>query len=100
MELSLLDQFDAVAVGKVDAAFCRLPLSHDGLVQCAVLFEEKKKLVVPAGHRLCDRDLIDPKELALETLPTLPDNHQLGAWAAIHSLTTPPLGDRSREGQS
>jgi DNA-binding transcriptional LysR family regulator len=52
VELSLLDQFDAVAVGKVDAAICRLPLSHDGLVQCAVLLEEKKKLVVAAGHRL------------------------------------------------
>src|SRR6202789_1617123 len=52
VELSLLDQFEAVAVGKVDAAICRLPLSHDGLVQCTVLLEEKKKLVVPADHRL------------------------------------------------
>src|SRR6202171_2977929 len=84
VELSLLDQFEAVAVGKVDAAFCRLPLSHDGLVQCTVMFEDKKKLVVPADHRLSDRNMIDPEELALETLPTLPDNHQLGAWAAIH----------------
>ena len=31
---------------------------------------EEKKLVVPADHRLSDRDLIDPEELALETLPT------------------------------
>src|SRR5712672_2209284 len=77
VELSVLDQFAAVAVGKVDAAFCRLPLSHDGLVQCAVLFEDKRKLVVPVGHRLADRNLIDPEELALEALPTLPDNHQL-----------------------
>jgi DNA-binding transcriptional LysR family regulator len=92
VELSLLDQFEAVALGKVDAAFCRLPLSHDGLVQCAVLFEEKKKLVVPADHRLCDRDWIDPEELALETLPTLPDNHQLGAWAAIHFPDHTPSG--------
>src|SRR6202040_3500177 len=61
VELSPLEQFEAVALGKVDAAFCRLPLSHDGLVQCTVLFEEKKKLVVPANHRLCDRDLIDPE---------------------------------------
>jgi DNA-binding transcriptional LysR family regulator len=92
VELSLLDQFEAVAVGKVDAAFCRLPLSHDGLVQCTVLLEEKKKLVVPANHRLSDRDLIDPEELALETLPTLPDNHQLGAWAAIHFPDHTPSG--------
>jgi LysR family transcriptional regulator, benzoate and cis,cis-muconate-responsive activator of ben and cat genes len=40
----LLDQFEAVATRKVDAAFCRLPLSHDGLVQCAVVFEDKRKL--------------------------------------------------------
>jgi len=92
VELSLLDQFEAVAVGKVDAAICRLPLSHDGLVQCTVLLEEKKKLVVPAGHRLSDRELIDPEELARETLPTLPDNHQLGAWAAIHFPDHTPSG--------
>jgi LysR family transcriptional regulator, benzoate and cis,cis-muconate-responsive activator of ben and cat genes len=92
VELSLLDQFEAVAVGKVDAAFCRLPLSHDGLVQCTILFEEKKKLVVPADHRLCGTGLIDPEELALETLPTLPDNHQLGAWAAVHFPDHTPSG--------
>ena len=51
-----------------------------------------KKLVVPAGHRLSDRELIDPEELALETLPTLPDNHQLGAWAAIHFPDHVPSG--------
>jgi LysR family transcriptional regulator, benzoate and cis,cis-muconate-responsive activator of ben and cat genes len=92
VELSLLDQFEAIAVGKVDAAFCRLPLSHDGLVQCTVLLEEKKKLVVPADHRLSNRDWIDPEELALETIPTLPDNHHLGAWAAIHFPDHTPSG--------
>jgi len=92
VELSILDQFEAVASGKVDAAFCRLPLSHDGLVQCTDLLEEKKKLVVPADHRLSDRDLIDPEELALEALPTLPDNHQSGAWAAIHFPDHTPSG--------
>jgi LysR family transcriptional regulator, benzoate and cis,cis-muconate-responsive activator of ben and cat genes len=84
VELSLLDQFEAVASGKVDAAFCRLPLSGDGLVQGAVLFESKRKLVVSTEHRLANRDSIDPEELALETLPTLPDNHQLGPWIAFH----------------
>jgi DNA-binding transcriptional LysR family regulator len=92
VELSLLDQFEAIAVGKVDAAFCRLPLSHDGLVQCTVMFQDKKMLVVPADHRLSGRDLIDPEELALETLPTLPDNHQLSAWAAIHFPAHTPSG--------
>ena len=49
-------------------------------------------LVVPAGHRLANRDRIDPEELALETLPTLPDNHQLGAWAAVHFPDHTPSG--------
>jgi LysR family transcriptional regulator, benzoate and cis,cis-muconate-responsive activator of ben and cat genes len=98
VELSVVDQFEAIAERKVDAAFCRLPLSHDGLVQCAVLFEDKRKLVVPADHRLADRTLIDPEELALETLPTLPDNHQLGAWAAFHFPDHTPSGRPIRKG--
>ncbi|SDI21778.1 MULTISPECIES: LysR family transcriptional regulator [Bradyrhizobium] len=92
VELSLLDQFEAVAAGKVDAAFCRLPLSHDGLVQCVVLFENKRKLIVSTDHRLANRDLVDPEELALETLPTLPDNHQLGPWTAFHFPDHTPSG--------
>jgi LysR family transcriptional regulator, benzoate and cis,cis-muconate-responsive activator of ben and cat genes len=92
VELSILDQFEAVASGKVDAAFCRLPLSHDGLVQCAVLFEDTRKLIVPARHRLADRRVIDPEELALETMPTLPDNHQLGPFAAVHFPDHTPSG--------
>jgi LysR family transcriptional regulator, benzoate and cis,cis-muconate-responsive activator of ben and cat genes len=98
VELSLLDQFDAVATGKVDAAFCRLPLSHDGLVQCAVLFEDKRKLVVPADHRLARRSLIGPEELAHETIPTLPDDHQLGAWAATHFPDHTPSGQPIAKG--
>jgi DNA-binding transcriptional LysR family regulator len=92
VELSLLDQFEAVAAGKVDAAFCRLPLSHDGLVQCAVLFENKRKLIVSTDHRLANRELIDPEELAVEKLPTLPDNHQLGPWTAFHFPDHTPSG--------
>ena len=92
VELSLTDQFEAIAASKVDAAFCRLPLSHDGLVQSVVLFEDKRKLFVPAGHRLADRELIDLEDLATETLPTLPDNHQLGAWAAAHFPDHTPSG--------
>jgi DNA-binding transcriptional LysR family regulator len=92
VELTLVDQFEAVAAGKVDAAFCRLPLSRDGLVQSTILFEDKRKLVVPAEHRLAEKTLVDPEELALETLPTLPDDHQLGAWAAVHFPDHTPAG--------
>jgi DNA-binding transcriptional LysR family regulator len=92
VELTLLDQFEAVAAGKVDAAFCRLPVPHDGLVQSAILFEDRRKLVVPADHRLADEPRVDPEELALEILPTLPDDHQLGAWAATHFPGHTPSG--------
>lgn len=98
VELSILDQFEAVAQSDVDAAFCRLPLSHDGLVQCAVVFEDKRKLIVPAGHRLASRSLVHPEELADETLPTLPDDHQLGAWAAVHFPDHTPLGKPIKHG--
>jgi len=81
-----------VALGKVDAAFCRLPLSHDGLVQSVILFEDCRKLVVPVGHRLAEETLIDPEELAHEVIPRLPDDHQIGAWAAIHFPDHTPSG--------
>jgi LysR family transcriptional regulator, benzoate and cis,cis-muconate-responsive activator of ben and cat genes len=98
VELSIVEQFEAVASRKVDAAFCRLLLSHDGLVQCAVLFEDTRKLVVPADHRLARKSFIDPEELALETLPTLPDDHQLGAWGAFHFPDHTPSGRPIRKG--
>ncbi len=92
VELTPLDQFEAVASGKVDAAFCRLPLSRDGLVPSVILFEDTRKLVVPVDHRLADKTLVDPEELAHEILPTLPDEHQIGAWAAIHFPDHTPSG--------
>jgi LysR family transcriptional regulator, benzoate and cis,cis-muconate-responsive activator of ben and cat genes len=92
VELSVLDQFEAVATGKVDAGFCRLPISRDGLVQSVVLFEDRRKLVVPVGHRLADKTLIDPEELAHEVIPTVPDEHQIGPWAAIHFPDHTPSG--------
>ena len=92
VELTPVEQFEAVATGKVDAAFCRLPLSGDGLVQSVIVFEDSRKLVVPVGHRLADKSLIDPEELAHEVVPTLPDDHQIGAWAAIHFPDHTPSG--------
>jgi DNA-binding transcriptional LysR family regulator len=92
VELSLLDQFEAVAAGKVDAAFCRLPLSRDGLVQGALLFESKRSLVVSTEHRLANKNWVDPEELALETLPTLADDRQLGPWIAFHFPDHTPSG--------
>jgi DNA-binding transcriptional LysR family regulator len=92
VELTPVEQFEAVASGKVDAGFCRLPISRDGLVQSAVLFEDKRKLCVPADHRLANETLVDPEELAHETVPTLPDDHQIGPWAAVHFPDHTPSG--------
>ncbi len=92
VELSFLDQFEAVATSRVDAAFCRLPLSRDGLAQGAILFESKRKLVVSIEHRLADREWVDPEELALETFPTLPDHHQMAPWIAFHFPDHTPSG--------
>jgi LysR family transcriptional regulator, benzoate and cis,cis-muconate-responsive activator of ben and cat genes len=66
--------------------------------KCAVLFEDTRKLVVPADHRLARKSFIDPEELALETLPTLPDDHQLGAWGAFHFPDHTPSGRPMRKG--
>jgi len=41
---------------------------------------------------------VDPEELALETLPTRPDDHQLGAWGAFHSPDHTPSGRPIRKG--
>jgi LysR family transcriptional regulator, benzoate and cis,cis-muconate-responsive activator of ben and cat genes len=41
---------------------------------------------------MSSKNWIDPEELALEILPTLPDNHHLGAWAAIHFPDHTPSG--------
>src|ERR1700692_1327067 len=72
VELTPLDQFEAVASGQVDAVFCRLPISRDGLVQSAILFEDQRKLGVPADHRLANETLVDPEELARRTNPPMP----------------------------
>jgi LysR family transcriptional regulator, benzoate and cis,cis-muconate-responsive activator of ben and cat genes len=78
VELSLLDQFEAVAAGKVDAAFCRLRFPMTAWCNARSCLRRRRSWSC-LRSRLSDRDLIDPEELALETLPALPDNHQLGA---------------------
>lgn len=98
VELSLVDQFEAVARGDVDAAFCRMPLSHDRLVQCAVVFVDDRKLIVPTDHHLASRASVDPEELTHEILPTLPDDHQLGPWAAVHFPDHTPSGQPIKRG--
>jgi DNA-binding transcriptional LysR family regulator len=92
VELTLVDQFQAVVDGRVDAAFCRLPLAHDDVVAGDNLLVDGRKLVVPIGHRLERVGLIDPEELAYEALPSVPDDPQTMPWTAFHFPRFTPHG--------
>lgn len=94
VELTLEDQFQAVAERQVDAAFCRLPLGHDDLVAGHPVIEDGRKLIVPAGHRLEGSVLVDPEELAHEAIPSVP----AGPWAAYHFPRFTPRGRPIRRG--
>jgi DNA-binding transcriptional LysR family regulator len=93
VELTLVDQFQAVVDGRVDAAFCRLPLGHDDVVAGDSVLVDSRKLVVPIGHRLQRVDLIDPEELAYEVLPSVPDDPQTMPWTAFHFPRFTPHGN-------
>jgi DNA-binding transcriptional LysR family regulator len=98
VELTIVDQFQAVADGRVDAAVCRLPLGHDDLVAGRDLLVDSRKLIVPAGHRLEDSLLVDPEELADETLPSIPPDVQLLPWTEFHFPRFTPSGRAIRRG--
>src|SRR6204780_4422626 len=55
-------------------------------------FRGEEEAGLACRPQLSDIDLIEPEELAFETLPTLPDNHHLGAWAAVHFPDHTPSG--------
>jgi DNA-binding transcriptional LysR family regulator len=92
VELTIVDQFQAVSDGRVDAAFCRLPLGHDDLVAGDNLLMDRRKLVVPAGHRLEGSLLVDPEELGEEILPYVPEDPQILPWTAFHVPRFTPSG--------
>jgi DNA-binding transcriptional LysR family regulator len=92
VELTLIDQFQAVADGRVDAAFCRLPLGHDDVIAGDSLLVDSRKLVVPIGHRLEHSSLVDPEELAHEALPSVPVDPQAMPWTAFHFPRFTPHG--------
>jgi LysR family transcriptional regulator, benzoate and cis,cis-muconate-responsive activator of ben and cat genes len=98
VELTIVDQFRAVVDGRVDVAFCRLPVGHDDLIAGASLLVGGRKLIVPTGHRLEDRVLVDPEELAQETLPSVPEDPQLAPWTAFHFPRFTPSGRVIRRG--
>jgi LysR family transcriptional regulator, benzoate and cis,cis-muconate-responsive activator of ben and cat genes len=98
VELTIVDQFNAVADGRVDAAFCRLPLGHDEVVASDTLLVDQRKLVVPAGHRLEGSVLVDPEELADEALPSVPQDPQIIPFARFHFPRFTPQGRPIRRG--
>ena len=98
VELTIVDQFQAVADGRVDVAFCRLPIGHDDVVAGDDLLVDRRRLIVPAGHRLENRVLVDPEELAYETLPSVHEDPQLIPWATFHFPRFTPSGRAIRRG--
>jgi LysR family transcriptional regulator, benzoate and cis,cis-muconate-responsive activator of ben and cat genes len=98
VELTIVDQFQAVADGRVDAAFCRLPLGHNDLVAGDTLLVDQRKLVVPAGHRLEGSVLVDPEELADEKLPSVPQDPQILPFTGFHFPRFTPRGRPIRRG--
>lgn len=93
VELSYVDQTQAILDGRTDAAFCRLPLSQEGLVQGAVLLRDKRMLVVPATHRLAGRSLVDAEELAGERIPVIPAESHMDGWLEFHFPRRTPKGE-------
>jgi DNA-binding transcriptional LysR family regulator len=98
VELSIVDQFQAIADARVDAAFCRLPLGHDDLVAGDQLLVDPRKLIVPAGHRLEDSGCVDPDELADETLPAVIEDRHMVPWTTFHFPPFTPQGRPIRRG--
>jgi DNA-binding transcriptional LysR family regulator len=98
VELNYVDQSQSVLDGKVDAAFCRLPLGQAGLVQGPVLLRDKRMLVVPTTHRLAGTTLADAEELAQERIPVMPTESPVDAWREFHFPRRTPKGQPILDG--
>ncbi|MES2259361.1 MAG: LysR family transcriptional regulator [Pseudomonadota bacterium] len=70
-ELMTMEQAAALKLGRIDVGFGRLPIS-DPDIECVTLVREPLLAVLPAGHRLCERDVVGLAELAAESLIVYP----------------------------
>jgi len=61
------DLADALMRGKLDVAFLRREAKTAGLIY-RVVTREPLVVILPSDHRLASREIIDPKEIAGETL--------------------------------
>ncbi len=66
------DQAAMLLDGRIDVAFVRLPIDETGL-RVTPLYTEPRVAVLPAGHRLADKDQITEADLAGEPLLWAPD---------------------------
>ncbi|MBB4038820.1 DNA-binding transcriptional LysR family regulator [Microvirga flocculans] len=98
VELNYLNQGSAVVHGMVDVAIVRLPLPNAGLSRGATLFRDARLLVVPEGHRLQGRALVDPEELRHECMVQLPPGYVSDGWTSYHFPTATPEGRRIAAG--
>ncbi|MGW3146316.1 LysR substrate-binding domain-containing protein [Streptomyces sp. NPDC001177] len=84
---------EALLDGRVDAVVTRLPLDSDGL-RVTVLYDERRVLVVPLGHRLAGKESVAVDDIADEPLPRVPDP----LWNAFWRIDPRPDGRPAPDG--
>ncbi|MHA6668462.1 LysR family transcriptional regulator [Homoserinimonas sp. A447] len=98
VELTYIDQIEAVRNGSVDIALVRLPVGLPELRRGAILFQDQRMLALPDGHRLSQSALVDPEELREERMVRLPPGVAPPAWLAYHFPPATPAGAPIAEG--
>ncbi|WP_413317282.1 LysR family transcriptional regulator [Agrococcus sp. 1P02AA] len=90
VELTYSNQISAIRAAEVDASIVRAPIGAGDLLRGAILMRDHRMLVVPSGHRLAHRKLVDPEELEGESMIQLPPGTMTEDWLAFHlPLVTP-----------
>lgn len=92
VELTYSNQVSAIRAGEVDVAIVRMPIGASDLLRGAVLMRDHRMLVVPTGHRLAGRKLVDPEELEGERMIQLPPGTMTEEWMAFHLPLSTPAG--------
>jgi DNA-binding transcriptional LysR family regulator len=86
----------AALLGKrVDALVTRLPFRTDQL-HVRVLYDERRVLVVPIGHRLAGKEFVTLDDIADEPLPRMPQGDPV--WSAFWHIDPRPDGSPAPDG--
>jgi DNA-binding transcriptional LysR family regulator len=86
----------AALLGKrVDALVTRLPFRTDQL-HVRVLYDERRVLVVPIGHRLAGKEFVTLDDIADEPLPRMPQGDPV--WSAFWHVDPRPDGSPAPDG--